>query len=116
MKENIARFLIAFVLLLPLLSFFNTGFLTDSPIKVLQTIVFAASFSLVMVWGFLRKYILIWSLFLLASMVVLYTFTSETTNLMAWADLAGSSAMGLVTLTLLSYLPQLIKKGYIEKV
>jgi len=33
-----------------------------------------------------------------------------------WAEIFGSSGFGLVLLLLISYVPQLIKKGYIEHI
>lgn len=110
MKIKTLKFLIIFTFSLPILFFVHTGFLTDSPVKNLQVIFFALSLGFAIVWPIYRKYTLLTSFFLIIGMAAFYIF-----DLMYWADVFGSTSMGLVVLILLSYLPQLIKKGFIER-
>lgn len=59
----------------------------------------------------LRKYFLILSGLLLILMAVFFIFGQRE-----WAERFGSNAFGLVLLLLISYVPQFIKKGYIENI
>lgn len=107
--KKILKFLIIFMSILPFIFFLHTGFGTDSLIKNLQAIIFSTIFAFVIVWPIFKKYIFILSAVLLLGMTAFSIF-----NIMDWADILGSSGVGLVLLLLLSYLPQVIKKGYVE--
>lgn len=109
MKIKILKFLIISFATTPILFFVHTGFMTDSLVKNLQVILFAGTFSFAIVWPVYRKYILLISLFLIIGMVFFFTL-----DMIYWADVLGSTSIGLVVLVLLSYLPQFVKKGYIE--
>lgn len=88
----------------------HTGFLTDSTVKVSQTVIFTTVLSMIAVWPHLRRFVLLGSLFLIVVMAVLYI-----ANMIEWADMVGSTGVGLIIINLLSYLPQLTKLGYIKK-
>lgn len=110
MKKRIFKFLIIFIFTSPILLFLHTGFLTDSTVKVSQTVIFATGLSMTAVWPTLRRFVLLGALFLIVVMAVLYIV-----NMIELADMVGSTGIGLITINLLSYLPQLIKLGYIKK-
>ena len=110
MKKNIFKFLIIFIVSYPFILFLNTGFLTDSSIKIFQALIFAIVFSTIAVWSNLRRIILLASLCLILIMAAFYIV-----DMIELADIFGSTAVGLILLTIISFLPQLFKKGYIEK-
>lgn len=111
MVKKIARFLLIFAAAFPVLFFLNTGFSADASWKTSQTIGFSAAFSISLVWSVLRKYFLILSAALLVIMAVVFIFGQT-----GLAEIFGSSGFGLVLLLLISYVPQLFKKGYIENI
>lgn len=88
----------------------HTGLLTDSNVKISQTVIFTTVLSMTAVWPNLRRSVLLGSLFLIVVMAVLYIV-----NMIELADMAGSTGIGLIVINLLSYLPQLVKLGYIKK-
>lgn len=110
MKKRIFKFLIIFIFTFPILLFMHTGFLTDSTVKLSQTVIFATGLSMIAAWPILRRFVLLGSLFLIVVMAVLYIV-----NMIEWADIIGSTGIGLIMINLLSYLPQLVKLGYIKK-
>lgn len=110
MNKKKLKFLLILALAAPVLFFFNTGFSNDSAWKTSQTIGFSIAFSLSLIWPFSRKYFLILSAVLLVIMVVVFIFGQA-----GWAEIFGSSSFGLAVLILIIYLPQIIKKGYVEK-
>lgn len=111
MTKKAVKSVSIFIFVLPVLFFLNTGFSLDSPWKTLQTIGFSAAFGTSLGWPVLRKYFLILSAILLIMMSVLFIFGE-----LLWAEVFGSSSIGLVLLLLISYVPQFFKKGYIESV
>ncbi|HCB22823.1 hypothetical protein A3H81_01560 [Candidatus Daviesbacteria bacterium RIFCSPLOWO2_02_FULL_38_18] len=111
MVKKITKLLFIFTASFPVLFFLNTGFSTDLLWKTFQTIVFSVLFSLSLVWPVLKKYFLILSGLLLIFMAVFFISGQS-----GWAEIFGSSGFGLVLLLLISYVPQLIKKGYIEHI
>lgn len=115
MKRGIIKFSIVLFLVFPVLIFTQTGLLTDSLEKILQTLFLALAFSLSIIWSILRRYILLSSLLLIIIMAALFIAANETNNLISLADLSGSTGVGLIILMLLTYLPELIKKGQIDK-
>lgn len=111
MVKKIARFLLIFAAVFPVLFFLNTGFSADAPWKTSQTIGFSVAFSISLVWSTTRLYFLILSGVLLTFMSVVFILGE-----LSWAEIFGSSGFGLVLLLLISYVPQLLKKGYIENI
>lgn len=110
MKRKILKFIIISTFALPILFFLQTGPLTDSPIKNLQVILFTSVLGCSIVWPVFRKYILLISLCLIILMAILFIL-----DLIYWADILGSTGIGIIIINLLSYLPQLVKLGYIKK-
>lgn len=111
MTKKAVKLVSIFIFVLPVLFYLNTGFSADSPWKTFQTIGFSAAFSASLVWPVLRKYFLILSAVLLIMMSVVFVFGQT-----GWAEVFGSSGFGLILLLLLSYIPQFVKKGYIERI
>ena len=109
MKRSILKFLIIFIFTFPILLFMHTGFSTDSIVKLSQTAIFAWVLSMILVWSNLRRFILLASLFLIILMAVLYIV-----NMIELANILGSTGFGLIMINLFTYLPQLVKLGYIK--
>lgn len=100
-----------FIFVLPVLLFLNTGFSDSSFWRMAQTTAFSLIFSFILVWPQFKKYILLASGLFIVIMSALFV-SGRIEN----AELFGSSGFGLVLLLLISYVPQLIKKGYIENI
>lgn len=111
MVKKIKKLLLIFVASFPVLFFLNTGFSNDPLWKTFQTIGFSMAFSTSLVWSTTRLYFLILSGVLLTFMSVVFILGE-----LSWAEIFGSSGFGLVLLLLISYVPQLLKKGYIENI
>lgn len=58
----------------------------------------------------MRRYI-----FILAGILLILMSLAFVVGEMSWAERFGSSGFGLVLLLLISYVPQFVKKGYVEK-
>lgn len=78
--------------------------------QVIQPIIFAAALVSNIFYPQIRKYTIQLSLFLLILMVITYMFNSISIS-----NWFGSLGFGLLFITVFSYLPQLIKKGFVEK-
>lgn len=111
MVKKIEKLLLIFAASFPVLFFLNTGFSNDPLWKTFQTIGFSFVFAASLVWSTTRLYFLILSGVLLTFMFVVFILGE-----LSWAEIFGSSSFGLVLLLLISYVPQLIKKGYIENI
>lgn len=101
--------LIYFFPILPLMFLLNNG--PEPYWKMIQALFFASVTTAIIVQPKIRKVIFYLALGLFLAMVFLYIF-----RLMWLADLAGSTGLGFVVIVLISYLPELIKKGYVEKI
>lgn len=55
-----------------------------------------------------RKYLVILSVLLLISMAILFIFDKRE-----WAETVGAKAFALAILLLVSYLPRIVRRGYI---
>lgn len=110
MRRRIIFGIIYFLIFFPILTFLHTGFMENSWEKMAQVVVFSSSLSINLVWFKSRKITFIISVVLLIVTAILFTF-----NKMSWADILGSTSVGLVMINLVSYLPQMIKLGYIKK-
>ncbi len=110
MKKNIL-FAILFIVVLIFLFFVNTGFSAEARWQDLQTIIFAIVFFINLLWPKTGKLILLSTIPLLLLMVVFFTLGQFDQ-----ANIFGSTAIGLAVLVLIGNLPQLIKKGYIERI
>ena len=111
MAKKEIKFVFLLLVILPVLFFLNTGFLDTSFWKIAQTIAFSLIFSFILVWPKVRKYIFLTSGFFIVVMSTLFV-----AGRMTEAELFGSTGFGLVVLVLIGYLPQFIKKGYVEKI
>ena len=105
--------LILIILITILLTFLFT-LLNDGEIsqfgQIFQPLIFALTFSLCIFLSFLKKFFLIMSLSLLSLMVFVYFF-----NLLEISNWLGSLGYGMLLMVTFSYLPEFVKKGYIEK-
>lgn len=88
----------------------NVNLLEIALFKFIQPVIFAVAAAICIFFTFLRKYLLMVSLALLIFMILTYLF-----NLFDFANWTGSLGFGILTIVVFSYIPQLIKKGYIEK-
>jgi len=99
------------LVIFPVIFFLNTGFSIDPYWKTIQAVTFSLASCFVLIWPNFRKYIFFISLFLIIIMAIFYIF-----KLIEWSEIIGSTGIGFVLINLISYLPQLLKKGYIEKI
>lgn len=78
--------------------------------QTIQPFIFAISFTICIFYPNFRKYNIITALILLTLMIFIYLLNSiEISN---WF---GSLGFGMLFIAIISYLPQIIKKGSIEK-
>lgn len=105
------RFIFLLLLITPVLLFLNTGFLGVPFWRMFQTIAFSLVFSSILVWPQVKKYAFLASGFFIVIMVAFFIAGQIES-----AELLGSSSFGILILVLISYLPQFIKKGYVEKI
>lgn len=111
MIKKIVKFLLILGLVSPVLFFLNTGFSDSSFWRMAQTTALSLIFSFIFVWPYTKKYIsFATGLFIVIMSALFVAGRIES------AELFGSSSFGLIMLILISYLPQLIKKGYVEKI
>lgn len=78
--------------------------------QAVQPLFFAITFVISLLFTEFRKYLLICSATLLIVLVVIYLF-----GMIEVSDWIGRLGFGILIIVLFSYLPQLIKRGYIEK-
>lgn len=78
--------------------------------SLIQPLVFAATLSICLSLPRFKKFILLISLSFLMVMIVTYVFSQI--NLSNWI---GGLGFGMLVITVATYLPELIKRGYIEK-
>ena len=76
----------------------------------IQPLIFAATLSISLCLPQLKKIVLAVSLLLLAVMILIYLF-----NMIEIANWIGSLGFGMLFVILSTYLPELLKRGYIEK-
>lgn len=109
MKIKIIKFLITFVISLPIISFIHTGFSNSSIVQNIQVVFFSLMISVFLYWPEYKRKILVLILSLIIVMAIFFTLGK-----IGEADLAGSTAFGLIMIFLLTNLPMLFKKGYFE--
>lgn len=109
-KKTIIRAFLILLLVFPIIFFLNTGLSIEIPWKVIQAIILAVVLTTIVIWPGLRKTFFRIALSLIIIMALLYTV-----SLLEWAEIIGSTGVGIITVSLLSYLPQMIKLGYIKK-
>ncbi len=109
MRHKHIKVLSFILFIFPIMFFLNSGFLTDDYWKIIQAFIFTIEFAVVVVWPKLKIFILWQILLMLVIMGLLYV-----AGIIEIADMVGSTAFGLVILSILSYLPQIVKLGYIK--
>lgn len=111
MKIN--KLLIAVIILFvsfPIFIWLESGFAIKTPIDLIKPVIF--SISLAASFGnFYKRILLTISLILLSFMVVFYLLWKI--DLSNWF---GSLGLGVLAIYIFGYLPQLIKKGFVEKI
>ena len=109
-SKKIILFIIYTLILAFVFAVLDNGFSIE-PISVLiQPIIFGIIGGTSIMYKNLRRSIIILSLILLILMIVVYLF-----NLFELANLIGSLGFGILSVTIATYIPDLIRKGFIEK-
>lgn len=88
----------------------NVNLLEIALFKLIQPVIFAVAATICIFYSSLRKYLLMASSALLIFMILTYLF-----NMLDVANWIGSLGFGAFAIVVFSYIPQLIKKGHIEK-
>lgn len=109
-KQNAINAFLLLILFVPVMFLLNLGFSLDPYWKIIQSVIFSITAVTIIVWPRARPAILIISLFLIILMACLYIV-----NLIEWADMGGSTGIGLIMISFITYLPELVKLGYIRK-
>lgn len=109
-KQNAIKFFLLLIISIPIMFFLNLGFSLNPQWKIFQVMIFSVTLAVIIILHKAKQVILITALFLIIVMVFLYIL-----NFIEWAEMAGSTGVGFIIITILSYLPQLIKLGYIKK-
>lgn len=102
------------ILIFPVTLFLNNKdniFLIDIYWNLAQSVIFTIALTIILIWPRFRKAIFWLALILIIAMAFLYII-----NLTLLADMIGSTGVGFLMINLVSYLSQLVKKGYIEKI
>lgn len=86
----------------------ESGFTLRNGYEAVKSIIFALSLFIVLTNKY-KKYVLWIAIFLLMLMVILYLLWQ-----IPLSDLFGSIGFGMFFIFILSYLPSLIKKGFVE--
>ena len=92
-----------------LFTFLNDGKISQFG-QIFQPFIFALTFSVGIFLPSLRKLFLTIAISLLALMIFIYFF-----NLLDISNWIGSLGYGMLLMVTFTYLPEFIKKGYIEK-
>ena len=108
-KKNIVKILLSLTIIFPVMIVLNTGFPIDTYWKIAQSVIFTVVFTIILVWPQSKKTIFWLGLFLIILMMFFYIF-----SLIEWSNMIGSTGVGFIMINLVSYLPQLIKLGYIK--
>lgn len=107
------KIILAFVLILIftfLFTIINVGLDINSVNQIIQPLIFALTAAIGILYFPLRKYFLVVSLCLFSLMVMTYLI-----NMLEVSNRIGSLGFGMLFITVASYLPEIIKKGNIEK-
>lgn len=111
---NASKKMILIPILIVIFTFVFTALNTGLDLKrfnqIIQPLIFALSITICILYSNFRKYLINASVVLLLSMVLTYMF-----NMLEIANWLGSLGFGMLFITIMSYLPQLIKKGNLEK-
>lgn len=90
-------------------TFLDIGLTFDNPIKLINPVLFAGSLIIAIFLPLYRRFLLYGSVVLLICMAIFYLF-----NQLELANWIGSLGFGILVITIVSYCPNFIKKGYIE--
>lgn len=99
-------FVISFLIFIVL----DVGMNVEQASQIIQPLFFALVFVVTTLFTGFRKYILIFSLALLFLLIIAYLF-----GRLSLSDWIGRLGFGILFLTIFSYIPELVKKGHIEK-
>lgn len=88
----------------------NSGLKVNQLNQIIQPLAFALSATSCILFPNIRTNLIKGSLYILLSMVLVYLF-----NMLDIANWLGSLGFGVLFITIISYLPQLVKRGSIEK-
>lgn len=111
MKIN--KFLLVFFIFfisLPVFIWLESGFFIKTINDIIKPLIFSTSL-VISIANFYRNYLLRISFTLLFLMVIFYLFWQIPAS-----EWFGSVGLGILTVYVLGHIPQLIKKGYIEKI
>lgn len=78
--------------------------------EVIQPILFSLGFVIAVLLSPYRKYLFVTSMILLSLMVLTYLL-----QMMEISNWLGSLGFGMLVITFFSYIPEIVKKGFIEK-
>lgn len=111
MKASRTLFLIIILLIsFPIFIWLESGFSIKSVVDLINPFIFTTSLVL-SIGNFFRRILLTCAFILLIIMVAFYLFWQI--DISSWL---GSLGMGILTIYVLGYLPDLVKKGYVEKI
>ena len=110
MKKKFSLGIIVFIVSIFIFSMLEFESSIDKIDTLIQPLIFALTLTIAIVLPRFRKNILLLSIVLLIVMVLTYLF-----NMISISNWIGGLGFGMLVVTLFSYLPQLIKKGHIEK-
>lgn len=99
-----------FIIFFSIFTTLDIGMEVKELIQLIQPMFFTLTVIISVFFLKLRKVILIIALFLLLLMVFTYLL-----SFLAISSWIGSLGFGMFTIVIISYLPELIKKGYIER-
>lgn len=102
--------IVIFSVSLPIFIWLESGFAIKSAHDLIKPFIFSLSLA-VSFNNFYKRILLIFSLILLGIMIFLYLLWKI--DLSNWF---GSLGFGILTIYVLGYIPELFKKGYVEKI
>lgn len=108
--KKVFGFIIILIPAVFLIFFLHTGLAIRSDVSTFQGILFSLALTLAVIKPKIRKYLLLLSAILTIGMAPLFIL-----QIIDWADILGSTGLGFILLLLFTYLPDFVKKGYIEK-
>lgn len=111
--EKVVKILVTLILIILFtLLFFvlDFGFSFNHVSQIIQPLIFATTAAICILYPYYKKPILFISQVLLFLMVVTYLI-----KMLDFSNWIGSLGFGMLFITIFSYLPQIFKRGYIEK-
>lgn len=89
--------------------YLESGLMIKNGDELIKSIIFGATLFIATLAQY-RKYLFLFSFFLLGFMITFYLFWQMT-----WADRLGSLGFGILVITTSSYILRLLKNGFVEK-